>query len=49
MRETINFVPSKSTPNHKEVQYWIDLQTDHMVDVLKHGLDLNGVLLLIMI
>lgn len=28
MRETINFVPSKSTPNHKEVQYWIDLQTD---------------------
>lgn len=28
MRETINFVPSKSTPNHKEVQYQIDLQTD---------------------
>lgn len=28
MRETINFVPSKVSPNPREVQYWIDLQTD---------------------
>ncbi len=35
MRETINFVPSKTTPNHKEVQYWIDLQSDPYGRIIK--------------
>lgn len=28
MKENVNFVPSKVTPNHREVQYWIDLNSD---------------------
>lgn len=41
MKETINFVPSKVTPNHKEVQYWIDLKTDPYGKVIK-AWDGNG-------
>lgn len=35
MKETINFVSSKITPNCKEVQYWIDLQSDPYGRVIK--------------
>lgn len=35
MKENVNFVPSKVTPNHREVQYWIDLNSDPYGRVIK--------------
>ncbi len=35
MKENIKFIASKTAPNYKEVQYWIDLQSDPYGRVIK--------------